>query len=203
MSGMTATGGVTAMGPRPSGPIGLAYDTKPPDTDMRKAAELANYMRSGLNGLRQLENQGYELSRKARALIINASTSEDSKFFPQLVSQWSAKNLLTKNDQTYMAALMPVLQAAGHSLAGARLTLGQVRQNFESLVPVDNKNQQSMAQINQNRQNYYQGLLGEAGNALRLPQYSAALNDFQKLGPVTKVIGGKTYYKIGGKVYAK
>src|SRR5690348_13865872 len=100
-----------------------------------------------------------------------------------------------------MAALMPMLQAAGHSMAGAKLTLGQVRQNFESLIPVDIKNKESMAKINESRNNYYTGLLSQAGPAVELPQYENTLKSDltrvqQQATGARKVIGDKTYVEF-------
>jgi hypothetical protein len=164
----------------PSGAI--ATGIAPPSGDQAKAAALASDMRAGLSRLQQLESTGYVLSPKARAAIVNAATSEEGGLTNQLISQEALKHALSSNDQTYMAALMPVLQGAGHSMGGARLTTSQVRQLLESVAPVDTKNVEAMQQINQNRLAYYTGVLGEAGQAAYLPQYQKTLaSDWRSL----------------------
>ena len=82
---------------------------------------------------------------------------------------------MTPQEQTYVAALMPMLQAAGHDQSGARLTTCQVRQNVESLLPIDVNNREALDQVRQNRQGFYTGLLTQAGAAAQLPQYKNTL----------------------------
>jgi hypothetical protein len=208
------TGGYGMTGTNPGGAggqpgPGVNLGVKEPSAENLKNAEMAVYMRSGLKGVQQLEKQGYELSPKARAIIIDAATNEGEGITKQFLSQLAVKNGLSSKDQTYMAALMPMLQAAGHSMAGAKLTLGQVRQNFESLIPVDIKNKESMAKINESRNNYYTGLLSQAGPAVELPQYEntlkADLNRVQQEATTSerRVVNGKTYFKQNGKWYAQ
>lgn len=207
------TGGYGMAGTNPSAPGGASagqgvdLGVKEPSQENLKNAEMAVYMRSGLRGVQQLESQGYELSPRARALIIDAATNEGEGLTRQYLSQVAVKNGLSQKDQTYMASLMPMLQAAGHSMAGAKLTLGQVRQNFESLIPVDITNKAAMAKVNESRNNYYTGLLSQSGPAVELPQYQNTLKaDLttaqQQATGVSKTIGGKTYVKRNGKWYA-
>ena len=74
-----------------------------------------------------------------------------------------------------MAALMPVLQAAGHSMSGARLTQSQMRTNFESLVPVASKAPDYLSTVAANRQHLYNGLLAQSGNAAQMPEFKNTL----------------------------
>jgi hypothetical protein len=132
-------------------------------------------MRSGMNTLNKLETQGINLSPAARTAFLSAATSEDTGSLHLLLSQEALAHGITPKDQTYMAALMPMLQAAGHDQSGARLSTSQVRQNIESMLPIDVKNKESMDQIRQNRQGFYVGLLGQAGSSIQLPQYKNTL----------------------------
>lgn len=164
-----ATGG---LGQQASAPIDLGYQ-KPSDPQL-KAAMFGSEMRSGMNTLNKLESSGFTLSPKTRTLLLNAATSEDEGMIKQLFSQEALVHMSPK-EQTYIAALMPMLQAAGHDQSGARLTTSQVRQNIESLLPIDVKNKDALEQVRQNRQGFYVGLLTQAGPAAQLPQYKDTL----------------------------
>jgi hypothetical protein len=109
------------------------------------------------------------------------ATEEDPGMMRQLLSQEMAAHQLSPKDQTYLAALMPVLQAAGHDQSGARLTTAQIRQNVESLLPMGADNKENLAQVRANRSGFYQGLLTQAGGAnLHAPQNEDLLADQQK-----------------------
>ena len=169
--------GMKGVGPggQTQGAPGYNTGMKAPSDPELKAAMFGGEMRSGLQKLRELEDRGVNLSPKARAAFINAATSEDSGMLSQLLGQEALAHGLTKNEQTYMAALMPMLQAAGHDQSGARLSTGQVRQNLESMIPIDVRNKEALTQVNANRDGFYQGLLTQAGSATQLPQYRGSL----------------------------
>jgi hypothetical protein len=162
--------------------VGPQFDTfKAPNAENNKAAMFGGEMRSGMQTLTQMEAGGFNLSPKARALAINMATSEDDGAMKQLLSQEVARHGLTQDEQTYISAMMPMLQAAGHDQSGARLTTAQIRQNVESLIPMDTSNPANMKQVASNRQGFYQGLLTQAGPALQQPQYrNTLLADQQK-----------------------
>jgi hypothetical protein len=154
---------------------------KPTEAE-QKAAGLANDMRSGIQDLQRLEKGGYSLSPSARAAIVQVATSEEGGFLSQGFSQEVLAHGLSDKDQEYMAALMPVLQGIGHGLGGARLTTSQVRQLLESVVPVEGSNKSALAVVNKNREKYYTGMLGEAGNAANSPIYKGTLGaDMQRV----------------------
>ena len=208
MGGVNPSSGVTTGGAVPGSAPGFNMGQKAPDDANLKAAMFATEMRSGMNTLNRMEGSGFNLSPKARAMIMSAATSEDSGAISQLLNQEAMVHGMTPQEQTYTAALMPVLQAAGHDQSGARLTTSQIRQNVESLLPVDVGNKEALAQIHQNRQGFYNGLLTQAGSAAQLPQFKgtigADLAQAQESGKQErKVIGGKTYFRQGGKWYAE
>lgn len=172
--GMGGVNPSTGAGGGPGGPRGFDAGMKAPTDSELKSGMFASEMRAGLNTMTKMEDQGFSLSPKTRTLLINAATSEDEGAIKQFMSQ-EALTHMSKQEQTYIAALMPVLQAAGHDQSGARLTTSQVRQNVESLLPVDVKNKDALTQVNANRQGFYVGLLGQAGSASQLPQYKKTL----------------------------
>jgi len=185
---------------------GFNAGMKAPTDPEFKAAMFASEMRSGMNTMQKLEDQGFNLSPKTRALVINAATSEDSGVLRQLLSQEMLVHGMTPKEQTYIAGLMPMLQAAGHDQSGARLTTAQIRQNVESLLPVDVRNKTALKQVQENRQGFYTGLLTQAGSAAQLPQYKSTLasdlQNAQNQAGVTRTINGKTYTQRNGKWYA-
>lgn len=169
-----AVGGATSKYPAAAASIGFDKGFKAPTDPELKAAMFGSEMRSGLQTLTKMESGGFNLTPAERTAFINAATSEDPGAIHQFFSQEYLSKMSPKA-QTYMAALMPMLQAAGHDQSGARLTTSQVRQNIESLLPIDVKNPEAMAQINKNRQGFYMGLLGQAGSSTQLPQYKSTL----------------------------
>jgi hypothetical protein len=196
------TGGYGMSGVNPATgagtPSGFNAGMKAPTDPEFKAAMFASEMRSGMNTMQRMETQGFNLSPSTRAMVINAATSEDSGVLKQLLSQEALVHGMSKSEQTYVAALMPMLQAAGHDQSGARLTTAQVRQNVESLLPVDVRNKDALKQVQDNRQGFYTGLLTQAGAAAQLPQYKSSLGaDLQSAQDSarfpTKMVGGKTY----------
>jgi len=195
-------GNAGATGAPPAG--GRNLGMAPADAEAKKAAQFANYMIPALKSLNRIESSGYVLPPAARSMIINAATSEDTGALHSLLQQESLKHLLGEKGQEYMAALMPVLQAAGHSMGGARLTAGQMRANFESIVPVDTNNANAMQEVNQNRESYLRGLVASSGAAAYAPAYRAtvgALADSYKNGGLQHPTVGqvvKGYKYIGG-----
>lgn len=180
MSGVGPTGNVVTNGPAgkfPASAAALGFDAgfEAPKDPQLKAAMFGSEMRSGLGTLDKLEGQGLNLSPATRTAFISAATSEDTGALHLLFGQEALVHGITPKEQTYMAALMPMLQAAGHDQSGARLTTSQVRQNLESLVPIDVHNKDALQQVQANRKGFYQGLLTQAGSATQLPQYRTTL----------------------------
>ena len=171
------TGGVG----QPTGPTATlnSYE-KPSDTEL-KVATLANYARSNLPIMKQMEAAGYRMSPTVRAAVINAATSDDPGKLSQWMSQEMLAHALSDKDLQYMAALMPFLQAAGHDMTGARLTTGQMRTNFESTIPVASNDPKYLSTVANNRQQLYAGLLAGSGNAALQPQFAKTLGA-DKLG---------------------
>lgn len=179
MQGVGPTGNVVSNGvskfPASAGALGFNTGLTPPKDPELKAAMFGSEMRSGLTTLNQLEAKGLNLSPATRTAFISAATSEDTGALHLLFGQEALVHGITPKEQTYMAALMPMLQAAGHDQSGARLTTSQVRQNLESLVPIDVNNKDALKQVQANRQGFYNGLLTQAGSATQLPQYKNTL----------------------------
>jgi len=173
--GMGGVNPNTGQGTAGAAPAGVNLGMKAPTDPELKAAMFGSEMRAGLNTMTRLESAGFNLSPKTRTLLINAATEEDPGAIKQLLSQEALVHGMTPQEQTYVAALMPMLQAAGHDQSGARLTTAQIRQNVESLLPVDVRNRDAMAQVQKNREGFYTGLLSQAGSAVHLPQYEGTL----------------------------
>lgn len=161
------------LGQQATAPVDLGFE-KPSDDNL-KAANFANYARSNIAVLKQMEEAGYRMSPATRAAVINAAVSEDGSALGQLFSQEYLAHRLGPEDTTYMAALMPVLQAAGHSMSGARLTQSQMRTNFESLIPVTLKDPNYISTVAENRQHLYNGLLAQSGSAAQMPEFRSTL----------------------------
>jgi hypothetical protein len=155
----------------PSAPLGF----EKPSPDNLKAANFANYARTNVAQLKKMEDLGYRMSPTVRAAVINAASSEDSGALSQWLSQEMLAHKLTPQDQQYMAALMPVLQASGHSMSGARLTQSQMRTNFESLIPVESQDASYLGTVADNRKHLYNGLLAQSGNAAQMPEFKSTL----------------------------
>lgn len=195
--------GVTAP---PSGAVSLGYGQ--PSNDQAKAAALANYARDNIQSLNKMETGGFRLSPKARTVLINAAMNEDPGMLSQLASQEALAHGVSDQDLAYASSAFPILQAAGHSMSGARLTASQMRTNFESLLPVESDNKDYLGNVQSNRQKLYTGLLGEAGPAAYLPEYRNTLGaDVQGLGKPgaaptqlapgqSRVIGGVTITRL-------
>lgn len=188
------TGGFGMAGNNPStgaGPTtGFNLGMKAPTDPELKAAMFGSEMRSGMNTLSKMEGSGFTLSPRTRTLLINAATSEDEGVLKQFLSQEALVHM-SPQEQTYISALMPMLQAAGHDQSGARLTTSQVRQNIESLVPIGVGNKDNLTQVNSNRQGFYNGLLSQAGSAAQLPQYKNTLGADLKVAQGNTSQGGK------------
>lgn len=167
-SGNAAPGG---FGQAATAPVDLGLDK--PTNDNLKAATFAGYARDGISGMSQMEQAGYRMSPTVRAIVLDAAVNEEpGKMISQLLSQEALAHKLSPQDKQYMASLLPVLQAAGHSMAGARLTQSQMRTNFESLIPVGKKDDQtSLTLVTNNRNNLYHGLLAQSGTAAQMPEF--------------------------------
>lgn len=197
---------VSSQGGAAPGPGTVNLGMGVPKPGEYESAGYAQYMRGGMQGIQALESKGIGLSPQMRAVIIDVATAEGGGITSQVLRQELLKhglNIEGPQAQSYLASLMPMLQAAGHAMAGARLTAGQMRTNFESLIPLDVKNKEAMAQINTNRQNFYSSLLGQSGGAIRSPLYNGTLgSDFDHLRSGHKQVNGQWYEKrADGKVY--
>ena len=157
----------------PAGAMDVGYAT--PSEPQAKAATFAGMMRGGMNKAQQMEDAGFRLSPKDRAIIQHAATSEDTSLAPEAVTNYLLSNGLSKGAATYMAAILPMLQAQSHSLSGARVTLSQLLQGFESLVPTDSKDAGYMDQIRNTRNGMYRGLLLQAGPGAYAPEFKNSL----------------------------
>lgn len=176
-AGSGGGGGQRMAGSSAPGTIDLGMDK--PTVDNQKAAKFASMFQTGVSKMRSLETGGYDFTPKARGVILDAATNEGGldRFVPgsAIFKQWLIKNQLSAKDQEYMAALMPALQAAGHSLGGARLTTSQIRSLYESILPVAGSSQGARDQVNANRDSMYHGLLAESGSAAYAPEYNDTL----------------------------
>lgn len=169
----TATNQPVGLGQVASTPVDVGY--APPSADNLKAAGFAQYARSAIPALGQMEATGYRMSPTNRAAVVDAATNDDPNKLMQWFSQETLANKLSGQDQQYLANLMPLLQAAGHSMSGMRLTAAAMRQGFESLIPVDSSDAKYIATVGSNRQNIYRNLLGQGGSAVRLPEFNDTL----------------------------
>ena len=168
------------IGTQASAPVDLGYEK--PNADNYKAANFANYARTNVALMKQMEDSGYRMSPSIRTAVIDAAVNEDGGKVAQLFSQEFLAHRLSPEDTQYMAALMPVLQASGHSMSGARLTQSQMRTNFESLIPVDSKDPGYLGTVAANRAHLYNGLLAQAGSAVHAPEFEGTLgSDVAKL----------------------
>jgi hypothetical protein len=165
-AGRTSTGGGQTV-------IPMGYGA--PNAENNKAAMFAGEFRAGNQRLSAMEGRGYQMSPTARAIAVSMATDENATPMKQLLQQELAAHALSKDDQAYLASLMPVLQAAGHDQSGARLSTAQIRQNLESLLPMGADNKLNMQQVHDNRQGFYVGLLTQGGPSIRLPQYKNTL----------------------------
>jgi hypothetical protein len=164
-----------------------------PTPENNKAAMFAGEMRAGLQTMQKMEGTGFRLGTGARTIAINMATDESPGLMGQYLSQQVAAHALSPQEQAYLASMMPLLQAAGHDQSGARLTTAQIRQNVESLLPLGSS-QESLTQVQKNRQGFYEGLLTQAGQAVKLPQYrNSLLPDLQRAQGLRKTVNGKDY----------
>lgn len=171
-----------------------------PTNDNLKAATFANYARTGISQMNAMEQSGYRMSPTTRTAVIDAAVNEDPGKLSQWLSQEALAHKLSPQDQRYMASLLPVLQAAGHSMAGARLTQSQMRTNFESLIPLDSKDAKSSELISANRDNLYKGLLAQSGSAAQMPEFKNTLGaDRAKIAGQPTINEGATATGPGGQ----
>lgn len=159
---------------------GVDLGPEKPTPDQVQSGSLALYARNGMGSMTKLEQSGYRMSPTIRAAVINAAVSDEPGNIKQWFSQEMVAHGLSAKDQQYTAALMPVLQAAGHSMAGARLTQSQMRTNFESLIPTESKDQGYLDAISTNRKQLYTGLLAQTGAAAEMPEYKDTLGADRK-----------------------
>lgn len=177
------------VSPRGGGPGSVVGDQNlgyvQPDKEQYNAAKNAQLMLTSKDQLANFDNNGIGLSPSARTLVIQALTKEDTSNLDQLMLQEGLRHKLTSDEQAYMTALTPFLQAAGHSWGQAgigRLTPSMARQMFETLAPIDPTNPQVASMVEHNRQNLFGSALQEAGGARETPLYKPSLgSEYDKL----------------------
>jgi len=153
-----------------SGSGGVDLGSTAPTPDQAKAATFADAMRSSLATMRKMENSGFILTPSQRSLIMDAATNENPGVIHSLLSQ-EGLSKLGKQGQTYLAAMMPLIQAVSHDQAGARVTTSQLRMNLESMIPPASNNPDALKVINENRDTFYRGLLVGSGPASQAPEF--------------------------------
>lgn len=169
------------LGQVATAPVDLGYE-KPTDTEL-KTATYATYARSSIPILQKMEADGYRMSPTVRTAVIQAATDDSDSTIKQWLSQETLAHKLSPNDQKYLTALMPFLQAAGHDMSGARLTTSALRQTFEANVPTSTADKGTLSEIANNRQQLYSGLLAGSRNAAQMPQFKDTLGaDLANLG---------------------
>lgn len=177
--GSGTAGGTVPRNPAQAAATGTApgIDQGPPKPteENLKSATMAGYMRDSVGQLRQMEQSGYRMSPAVRTAVIDAATSDDPSTIKQFLSQETLAHRLSPDDQRYLTSLMPMLEAAGHSMAGARLTTSQMRTNFESMIPSEGSPASALTNINGSRSKLYNGLLAQSGSAAQLPEYKGTL----------------------------
>jgi len=179
--GMTPGGQPIALtGPSAlTGGGGVNMGMPAPTPENTKQAYFASTMLSSLKTMRGLENQGIALTPTQRAQVIKIATGEGTGGLSQWMQQEALKHNLNANAQTYLAAMMPMIQAVSHDQSGARLNEGQIKTNLESVIPVDVKNAEAMKQINSTRDEALKSMAIGAGSAAYTPEYSGTIGAFR------------------------
>jgi hypothetical protein len=142
-------------------------------------------MQTSQKAMQALDSKGFDFSPKARTIILQALTNESTSNVEQFGIQEALKHGLSTQEQTYMTALTPFLQAAGHAWGQAgigRLTPTMARQMFETIAPFDARNKDAMSNMADNRQNLYVSALAETGAARNTPLYKNTIGaDYDRL----------------------
>ena len=212
--GRTATGAVTpspaaSPGAPASGTVGgtipgkidLGYTA--PTSDNVKSVGFAASLRSGLQTVRGLERQGIAPTPMQRAQIIKVASGDDSGYFQLWAQQEALKHNFDANMQSYLAGMMPVIQAVSHDQSGARLNESQIKSNLETVIPVDVGNKNALAQINSSRDGFYHQSLIGAGAAIHSPAFEGTLGaDQRALSLPTKNAQGWTLHRDANNRYA-
>lgn len=170
-------------GAREVGSINLGM---PAPTDKEfNAAKNSQLMLTSQQRMQALDSKGFDFTPKARTIILQALTNESTSNIEQFGIQEGLRHGLSKDEQTYMTALTPFLQAAGHAWGQAgigRLTPTMARQMFETIAPFDARNKDAMANMADNRQNLYVSALAETGAARQTPLYKNSIGaDYDRL----------------------
>jgi len=179
-AGGAAGGGAPGRSAGGGGPMTVPVGYKAPTDPELKSAMFASEMNSGLKTVQKLEAQGIKLPPNVRTAMLDAAASDNDGVVHQFMSQEMLSHKFTPEQQTYMQALMPILQAFGHSQAGARVSLSQMRTNMEGVVPIDPSNKEDLQQVMANRHGFYVGALSQANSALQLPQYAGLKGELAK-----------------------
>lgn len=171
--GLDAQGRPIASGAATAGSVNLGLTA--PTADNVKQAAFAASMKDGLDVMRGLENKGVALSPTQRASLIDVATNEDPGAVHAWLSQESLKHALSPQQQSYIAAMFPVIQAVSHDQAGARVTTSQLRMNLESVIPVDAANKDAMSMVNKTRNNFQNAMNIGAGSAAQTPEFNQSV----------------------------
>jgi len=155
-----ATGGPTA-------PVKTPW--KEPTEAEVKSATFAGSYGQAIKTLRSVEAQGVTLSPAQRSALIQAAASDDENALHLWYQQEYLKHGFNDQQQAYLAAAMPVIGALSHTQSGVRLSPSAIRENLESAIPVDMKNQAALKQIEAFRDNWYKGMLLGGGAAVTNP----------------------------------
>ncbi len=178
-------GAQTAGGPSAGG---LDMGLTAPTTENIKQAGFAATMASGLKGVRAIEDKGIvPLSPAQRTLLIQVATRENVGDIRQLAYQMGLKKL-GGDAQTYLAAMMPVIQAVSHDQSGARLNSTQIRTNLESVIPVDVHNKDAMTMINSTRDSFQKAMNVGAGSAAFAPEFNQTVGQQRRDAAAPKVV---------------
>lgn len=159
-------------------PMNTGYTA--PSSDAIKSVGFAASLRSGLTTVRNLERQGIAPSPTQRMQIIKVASGEDSGALSLWMQQQALKHNFDPNMQTYLAGMMPVIQAVSHDQSGARLNESQIKSNLETVIPVDVGNKPALSQINASRDGFYHQSLIGAGASIHTPQFEDTLGADQR-----------------------
>jgi hypothetical protein len=159
-----------------------------PTTENIKQAGFADTMANGLATVRKIESSGkVPLSPAQRTLLIQVATREDVGDIRQLAYQMGLKKM-DPGAQSYLAAMMPVIQAVSHDQSGARLNSTQIRTNLESVIPVDVKNADAMSMINSTRDSFQKAMNLGAGPAAFSPEFNQSIGAQRRAQAAPKVV---------------
>jgi hypothetical protein len=175
------TGSASGSGSAPAG-TGVDLGMAAPSEANIKQVGFADTLLKSMGTIRALEAKGVALTPTQRAQVIRIATDGgDAGWFPGL-NQWTQQEALKHNlgpdAQTYLAAMMPVIQAVSHDQSGARLNEGTIKSNLESVMPVDVKNTKAMSQINSTRESWMKTTALGAGSAAYSPGFKNSVGAY-------------------------